>query len=55
MIGIEGPFWNVATLPGWTDPETRKVILRALQQVEEEPRLLGSSAHIMAIARRDTS
>lgn len=53
LIGVEGPYWNVGSLPGWGIPESRRVILDLLRQVEEQPSLLGASAHIMAIATRD--
>lgn len=54
LIGIEGPFWNVASLPGWSIPESRRIIVDLLQQVEEQPSLLGASSHILAIASRGT-
>lgn len=49
-LGIEGPFWDASDMPGWKVPEKRQLILSLLRKVEAEPSLLGSSAHLMAIA-----
>jgi ubiquinone/menaquinone biosynthesis C-methylase UbiE len=52
LVGIEGPIWDSARIPGWKDPERRALILELLRRVEQEPALLGASAHIMIVATR---
>lgn len=52
-IGIEGPVWFMGRFQDhWDAPEKRALLLDLLRKVEEEPQLLGASAHPMAIARK---
>jgi ubiquinone/menaquinone biosynthesis C-methylase UbiE len=52
-VGIEGPAWLMGSFPIlWEHPEKRALLLELLEQIEEEPSLLGASAHIMGVARR---
>lgn len=50
IIAVEGPIWTSAGMPGWADPTRRGIIMDLLRRVEEEPTLLGSSSHLMAVA-----
>ena len=53
MLAIEGPLWLLKDAGAWwTDLELREQLLALLPAVERDPALLGSSAHIMLIARR---
>jgi len=53
LIGIEGPFWCLPDFDGlWQDAATRALMLAVLRNVEAEPSLLGSSAHLLAIGRK---
>ena len=52
LVGVEGPVWDSARIPGWNDAERRLLILELLRRVEHEPALLGASAHLMIVATR---
>lgn len=53
IVGIEGPGWMAADFDQlWSDEAQRKRLLDVLRQVEQEPALVGASAHLMAIARK---
>lgn len=52
-VAIEGPGWLLQNFNShWHDPNRRKRLLQAMRTLEEEPSVLGVSAHIMAIARK---
>jgi ubiquinone/menaquinone biosynthesis C-methylase UbiE len=53
VLSVEGPFaWlqNFGTV--WSKREVRNLMLRFLQEVEKETSLLGSSAHLLAVAEK---
>jgi SAM-dependent methyltransferase len=50
VVGIEGPGW-LLWRDHWAEPQQRAEILEAARAVEQEPSLLGASAHLMVIAR----
>lgn len=53
-LAIEGPAWAVRDFEQrWRDEVRRERLLEAIRWLEDEPSLLGASAHIMAIARKD--
>lgn len=53
-LPIEGPIWLLQNFEDhWDNPERRKQLLDVLQWIETESTLLGVSAHIMVIARKD--
>jgi ubiquinone/menaquinone biosynthesis C-methylase UbiE len=53
-LAVEGPGWLLPDLDvRLADPRRREVLLAALASLEAEPTLLGVSAHLLAIARRD--
>jgi hypothetical protein len=53
VYGIEGPGWvlpDVAERMG--DAQRRETLLRVARMLETEPAVLGSSAHLLAVAQR---
>jgi SAM-dependent methyltransferase len=52
LLGVEGPGWLMRD-DLWDDDEGREAILLAARAVESEPTLLGLSAHLLAVARRN--
>lgn len=53
-IAVEGPAWLLSDFPGmWEDPEGRENLLRAIRAIETEPSLIGASAHLLAVARKE--
>jgi SAM-dependent methyltransferase len=50
LLGVEGPGWLTG---GWSDPLRREGILTAARAVEQDPTLLGVSAHLLLVARPD--
>jgi hypothetical protein len=54
-VSIEGPAWLLQDLPSrWQDPLRRERIMTAMRAVEQEPSLLGVSAHLLAVARKES-
>ena len=52
LLGIEGPGKYIGA--GWADAANREHIVAAARAVETEPSLLGASAHIMAVGRKES-
>ena len=51
LVGLEGPAWMSSELDRWIeDDEMRERLLGWLARVEQEPLLLGASAHLLAVA-----
>ena len=50
LFGVEGPGWLMPEL--WGKPQGREDVLRAARAIEQEPTLIGLSAHLLAVARR---
>ena len=50
LFGIEGPGWLVRDV--WDDPARQEHVMRAARAVEQEPTLLGLSAHLLVIATK---
>ena len=48
---FEGPGWLLEER--WSDPLQREQLLDAARLAEAEPSLLGASAHLMAVARKE--
>jgi SAM-dependent methyltransferase len=52
LVAVEGA-GAFADAGYWLDdPDRKRILLRAVQRVEAEPSLLGSSPHLLAVARR---
>jgi ubiquinone/menaquinone biosynthesis C-methylase UbiE len=50
VFGIEGPGWLVADR--WDDERAREHILRVAREVEQEPTVIGTSSHLLAVGRK---
>jgi ubiquinone/menaquinone biosynthesis C-methylase UbiE len=52
-LPVEGPFWAFADLDDqWRDAARREILLKAIRSIENEPSLIGASAHIIGVARK---
>jgi SAM-dependent methyltransferase len=52
-LPIEGPLWlSRYVMDNFNDHEQRERFLALMRRIEQEPSLLGASAHLMAIARK---
>lgn len=53
LFSIEGPGWeSVHYRDAVTDPEQRSYLLDILRTIEEEPSIIGASAHFLAFAKK---
>jgi len=53
-MAVEGPGWLLGDLDRrMSDPVLRESLLGMLRRLEGEPALLGASAHLLAVARRE--
>lgn len=53
-LAVEGIAWLLPDLDQWlADDARRGVLLSMLAQLEAEPALMGASAHLLSVARRD--
>jgi SAM-dependent methyltransferase len=53
VYGLEGPGWILPDVAErMADPERRHTLLRVARMLETEPAILGSSAHLLAVAQR---
>ena len=53
IIGIEGPAWSTKRFSEtWDNPPQREKLMEFLSLIEQEPSILGASAHLMAVAER---
>jgi len=53
VFGIEGPGWTLADFERrWSDPAWRERLLGAARAVEQEPAIIGLSAHLLAVGTR---
>jgi SAM-dependent methyltransferase len=53
VYGIEGPGWILPDVSErMADPERRAQLLDTARKLEGEPAMVGSSAHLLAVARR---
>jgi ubiquinone/menaquinone biosynthesis C-methylase UbiE len=50
VFGVEGPGWLLADR--WNDDLAREHILRVARTIEQEPTVVGTSSHLLAIGRR---
>ena len=52
-LPVEGPGWLLQNFQHhWNDPGRRERLLGAIRLLEDEPSILGASAHLLAVARR---
>ncbi len=53
-IAVEGPAWLLSDFPAmWEEDEGRESLLQAIRAIETEPSLIGASAHLLAVARKE--
>jgi len=53
LLAVEGPGWMNQDLDTWLDDDAgRDRLLQVLRRLESEPRLIGASAHLLAIAHK---
>jgi SAM-dependent methyltransferase len=53
ILGIEGPVWGTTALrSALADVAQRGTLLELLTDIEDEPSIVGASAHFVAVARR---
>lgn len=53
VFGVEGPGWLVADFEmRWADPVGRENILQVAKLLEEEQSIIGASAHLLAVGRK---
>jgi ubiquinone/menaquinone biosynthesis C-methylase UbiE len=54
FYGIEGPGWILPDLvERWQDPGRREMILKVARALESESSVLGTSAHLLVVGRRE--
>jgi ubiquinone/menaquinone biosynthesis C-methylase UbiE len=52
-LAVEGPTWLLPDLDDrLNDPHKREQILKGIRSIEAEPSLLGSTAHLLTLARK---
>lgn len=50
VLAVEGPGWLVPDLDRWWgDPDLRTTLMRLVERVEDDPALLGLSAHLLVV------
>jgi ubiquinone/menaquinone biosynthesis C-methylase UbiE len=55
VLPVEGPGWLAKEFDRlWASQEQRQRLMRCIRQVENEEELIGVSAHLLAIARKQT-
>ena len=53
VFGIEGPGWILADIVArMADPSRREALLRVARMLETDAPIIGTSAHLLAVARR---
>ena len=53
LFAVEGPGAQMPNFARrWADPASRERLLALLREVETEPSLVGTSPHLLAVARR---
>jgi hypothetical protein len=53
---VEGPGWILPDfVERWNDPERREVLLHVARALESEPSVIGCSAHMIVVGRKQTT
>jgi len=56
VYGIEGPGWVLPDFDArWEDPTRRDALINVARMLEREPSLVGASAHLLVVARKQAS
>ena len=54
VLGIEGPGWILPDFEDrWADPRKREVLMQIARALENEPSIVGLSAHLLAVSRKE--
>jgi SAM-dependent methyltransferase len=54
VLGLEGPGWILPDFDQrWADPRRREDLLRIARALENEPSIVGLSAHLLAVAMKE--
>jgi len=54
VLAVDGPAWSAARFgEAWGDGALRRELLEFMALIEREPSMLGSSAHLIAVAHRE--
>ena len=54
VLGVEGPAWILHDFDErWDDPVLREDVMDAARRLEAEPSILGASAHLLGIGRKE--
>lgn len=53
VLGVEGPAWSLPDFDArWDDPAARADLLALAERLEEEPGIVGASAHLLGLGRK---
>jgi ubiquinone/menaquinone biosynthesis C-methylase UbiE len=53
LLAIEGPAWLLQNFDDhWNQPDRRERLLQIVRRIEEDPSMIGVSAHLMAIGQK---
>ena len=53
VLGVEGPGWILSDFEArWEDPALRWDLIEVAQALQEEPTVIGASAHLLGIGRK---
>ena len=53
ILAVEGPVWSASRFgEAWDDSVQREKLMEFLSLIEQEPSILGASAHLVAVAKR---
>lgn len=56
ILPVEGPVWLLQDFPErWADQRLRQRLLDSIRWIENEPSLLGVSAHLIAVAHKNST
>jgi len=56
VLGVEGPAWILHDFDErWDDPVLREDVMDAARRLEAEPSILGASAHLLGIGRKEVN
>ncbi len=54
VLGVEGPGWMLSDFDErWADARKREDLLRVARALESEPSIVGVSAHLLAVGRKE--
>ena len=53
IFGLEGPAWILGDFDEqWADQERRDIMMETLRLIEQEPAVMGMSAHLLAVSKK---